>query len=196
MQLNGEIRTRRSIDRSIYGVYQMLWGALLTVRRMVMRPPASAPEGRETRAWPRKLVVWCSADAAIFFVSGEHDEHTGLVSEGDCFSLAEWWEWPVREEIFIRPGTGARGEATGGRAARHVAGEPIGCHRAPLDIARRGGQWLAARWRGRSPRPKPQIQSYLDRTAQPAYHGRWAKRPLCTTSRYVLSLMYLPLVKT
>ena len=40
--------------------YQMLWGALLTVRRMVMRPPASAAAaaGRETRACPRKLVVW------------------------------------------------------------------------------------------------------------------------------------------
>ncbi|WVZ59764.1 hypothetical protein U9M48_009865 [Paspalum notatum var. saurae] len=60
-ELAGQVR-RRLLGEGA----QMLWGALLTVRRMVMRPPASTPAGRETRAWPRNPVVWCSADAAIF----------------------------------------------------------------------------------------------------------------------------------
>lgn len=86
----------------MYATYQMLWGALLTVRRMVMRPPESPTRRTSSSrrgAVPRKLVVWCSADAAIvltramrrrlgwFFVVCGGDGRRG---RGDLYTAYEW----------------------------------------------------------------------------------------------------------
>lgn len=94
---------------------QMLWGALLTVRRMVMRPPASTPT-RLTRAWPRKLVVCCSAEVAIFCPASK----TRLMY---CSSVDDW-ERP-EPQIFIRRLSGARGDWWTRGKTRPP--EPIGC---------------------------------------------------------------------
>ena len=70
----------------------MLWGALFTVRRMVMRPPKSPTlRTRSSRrgAVPRKLVVWWSADAAIPNWSLE-------VSEMNWWLVFQW-KCPVGE---------------------------------------------------------------------------------------------------
>lgn len=53
------------------GLYHMLCGALLTVRRMVKRPPPTAPTLRTSSldcfkaAWPAKADCWI-AEVAIF----------------------------------------------------------------------------------------------------------------------------------
>ena len=85
---------------ALASTYQMLWGALFTVRRMVMRPPKSpTPRTRSSRrgAVPRKLVVWWSADAAI----------------PRCVSEINWWlvfEWKCPAgEVDLYTATEMRG---------------------------------------------------------------------------------------
>jgi hypothetical protein len=107
--------------------YQMLWGALLTVRRMVMRPPASTPTGL-TRAWPRKLVVCCSADAAIFAVScvfgGARTMRMLVGLSGNSGTGAHLYttsEWRSRRDWWTRAGAHwlpviSRAPASNGRA--------------------------------------------------------------------------------
>jgi hypothetical protein len=131
--------------------YQMLWGALLTVRRMVMRPPASTPTGL-TRAWPRKLVVCCSADAAIFAVScvfgGARTMRMLVGLSGNSGTGAHLYttsEWRSRRDWWTRAG---------------AAG----------DIARPSVQWPSAKWWRGSRRPNPKLSgpySSLTRPSRP-----------------------------
>ncbi|KAG2536783.1 hypothetical protein PVAP13_9NG220273 [Panicum virgatum] len=90
---------------------------------------------------------------------------------GDLYTAADRW---------------TRG-GTGGRAARHVRGEPIGRRRAPWISRGLGAQWPAARWRQRSPRPNPRLSGP---NKQLRHHGR------LRTSRCILLLLqpYSPLL--
>lgn len=153
--------------RRAEGTYHMLWGTLLTVRRMVMRPPASTPAARATRACPRKLVVWCSADAAIVVLCGrpfgEHGAAQWSLVSQKWVGWSCWWEWPGAAARSLYDGS--RAQRCGARLvdARRAtsATRPLAAA-APLDIARRGAQWPAARWRQRSPRPNPSNAIYPD----------------------------------
>jgi hypothetical protein len=165
--------------------YQMLWGTLLTVRRMVMRPPASTPT-RLTRAWPRKLVVCCSADAAIFPSAQRARRSRDVI----VCSVDEWGmngpSWG--EHIFIRRLSGARRDWWTRCATR--PSEPIGC-RLP--------HWIS-RVPASNRRPPSgdedrvtQIQSYLDHTAKPG--NSRVPVVLSRVLRLAVVFLYLPAVK-
>jgi hypothetical protein len=149
--------------RRAEGTYHMLWGTLLTVRRMVMRPPASTPAARETRACPRKLVVWCSADAAIVVLCVRPvttARHSGQ-SEVGLLVLLVGMAW-CGGEIFIRrlKGSTVRG-ATSGRPARHVRAQAIGCRCA--SGYRASGRPMAGGQVEAKIAPPKSIQRYLSR---------------------------------